>query len=437
MAGKKVIVAGHICLDITPVFPESARGKGSEILMPGKLVETKAASVSTGGAVANTGLAMKILCADPDFTEKGGADAGRAGDEGADTGHAGDEGADASNPGDERTDVRLMGKVGTDDIGDMICNILKRYDADKDMIRSEDEDSSYSVVLALPGIDRMFLHCPGANNTYGSADIPDEALGEATLLHFGYPPLMKKMYDNGGRELADLFKRAHDAGCATSLDMAAIDPATDAGSADWNSILEKVIPFVDFFVPSIEELCFMIDRERFAEWQERINRDKSAESQERINRGTSAESQKHANGGDITEILDVDKDIRPIANRCMEMGCKVLLLKCGAPGLYYRTASRDVIAKIPSVLGLDIDAWAEKEGFERSYKPDAVLSGTGAGDTSIAAYLTSMLEGNPPEECIRLAAATGACCVSAYDALSGLKPLSELRKRIDAGWEKN
>ena len=415
MAGKKVIVAGHICLDITPVFPESARGKGSEILMPGKLVETKAASVSTGGAVANTGLAMKILCEDPDFTAKEGAAAGRAGD----------EGADASNPGDERTDVRLMGKVGTDDIGDMICNILKRYNADKDMIRSEDEDSSYSVVLALPGIDRMFLHCPGANNTYGSADIPDEALGEAALLHFGYPPLMKKMYENDGRELADLFKRAHDAGCATSLDMAAIDPATDAGSADWNSILEKVIPFVDFFVPSIEELCFMIDRERFAEWQERINRGRSAESQER------------ANGGDITEILDVDKDIRPIADRCMEMGCKVLLLKCGAPGLYYRTASREVISGIPSCLGLDLDAWADKEGFERSYKPDAVLSGTGAGDTSIAAYLTSMLEGNSPEECIQLAAATGACCVSAYDALSGLKPLSELRKRIDAGWEKN
>ena len=372
MAGKKVIVAGHICLDITPVFPESARRGGFEILKPGKLVETKAASVSTGGAVANTGLAMKILGAD----------------------------------------VRLMGKVGTDDIGDMICNILNRYDADGDMIRSADEDSSYSVVLALPGIDRMFLHCPGANNTYGSADISDDALGEASLLHFGYPPLMKKMYENDGRELADLFKRAHDAGCATSLDMAAIDPATDAGSADWNSILAKVIPFVDFFVPSIEELCFMIDRERLTEWQAR------------------------ANGGDITEILDVEKDIRPIADKCMEMGCKVLLLKCGAPGLYYRTASREVIGRIPKGLGLDPDVWAEKEGFERSYKPDAVLSGTGAGDTSIAAYLTSMLEGDTPEECIKLAAATGACCVSAYDALSGLRPLPELRKRIAAGWEK-
>ncbi|MBQ6442607.1 MAG: hypothetical protein IJJ13_08470 [Lachnospiraceae bacterium] len=47
-----------------------------------------------------------------------------------------------------------------------------------------------------------------------------------------------------------------------------------------------------------------------------------------------------------------------------------------------------------------------------------------------------MLAGNKPEECIRLAAAIGACCVSAYDALSGLKPLNELRERINAGWEK-
>ena len=120
----------------------------------------------------------------------------------------------------------------------------------------------------------------------------------------------------------------------------------------------------------------------------------------------------------------------------MALGCKVLLLKCGVPGLYYRTASRDVIDEISPKISLDPEAWAGKEGFERSYKPDAILSGTGAGDTSIAAYLTSALEGDTPEECIRLAAATGACCVSAYDALSGLKPLEELRKRIADGWEK-
>ena len=369
---KKVIVAGHICLDMTPVFPESGRSKVSEILMPGKLVETKGISISTGGAVANTGLAMKILGAD----------------------------------------VRLMGKVGKDEIGEMICNILKRYDADRDMIKVEKEPSSYSVVLAIPGIDRIFLHCPGANDSYDADDIPDEALREADLLHFGYPPLMKKMYEEDGKELTKLFKRAKENGCATSLDMAAVDPESDAGKADWKRILKSVIPYVDFFVPSIEELCFMLDGERFNEWQNR------------------------AGDRDITEVIDVDRDIRPLADQCMELGCKVLMLKCGAPGLYYRTASREVIEGISSRIKLDPEIWAEKEGFERSFRPDAILSGTGAGDTSIAAYLTSMLEGDTPEECIRLAAATGACCVSAYDALSGLKPLTDLRKRIADGWEK-
>ena len=64
------------------------------------------------------------------------------------------------------------------------------------------------------------------------------------------------------------------------------------------------------------------------------------------------------------------------------------------------------------------------------------MSATGAGDTSIAAFLTSMLFGKTPERCLQLAAATGACCVAAYDALSGLKPLEELERKIDSGWEK-
>ena len=157
----------------------------------------------------------------------------------------------------------------------------------------------------------------------------------------------------------------------------------------------------------------MTDRDRFLQWQER------------------------AGDGDITEILDLDRDIRPLADQCMQMGCKVLVLKCGAPGLYYRTATGDALANISKRLDLDVDAWALKEGFERSYRPDAVLSGTGAGDTSIAAFLTCVLNGETPEECIRMAAATGACCVSEYDALSGLKPLDDLKQRIQAGWEKN
>ena len=85
MKKKKVIAAGHICLDITPVFPGTGAEHLEDVLSPGKLVEVKEADVHTGGSVANTGLAMKILGAD----------------------------------------VTLMGKIGKDAFGDMILTVLK------------------------------------------------------------------------------------------------------------------------------------------------------------------------------------------------------------------------------------------------------------------------------------------------------------------------
>ena len=142
-----------------------------------------------------------------------------------------------------------------------------------------------------------------------------------------------------------------------------------------------------------------------------------------------------AGGGDVTRILDPEGDIAPLAELCLELGAKVVLLKCGAPGMYLRTGNEAAMASVGCRSGIHAGAWADRRFFQRSYKPGKVLSGTGAGDTSIAAFLLAMLEGCPPQECVQLAAATGACCVEGYDALSGLKPLSELRQRIAAGWE--
>lgn len=370
--GKKVIAAGHICLDITPIFPERKAGSLGEILSPGKLIRMGEADVHTGGAVANTGLAMKILGAD----------------------------------------VTLMGKIGRDAFGDMVCGILKKYGVESGMIRSGTESTSYSVVLAVPGIDRIFLHHPGANDSFRASDIPQEALSEAALFHFGYPPLMRSMYEKDGEELAALFRKAKEAGAAASLDLAAVDPESEAGWADWEKILSKVMPYVDFFVPSAEELIYMLDRHKFEELQER------------------------AAGRDITEVLDVERDIRPIADRCMSYGAKILLIKCGKPGMYLRTADAEALSRISPKAGIDAHGWEKTEIFEKSYVPERVLSGTGAGDTSIAAFLTAALNGETPQDCMHLAAATGAGCVAAYDALGGLKPFEELKEKIAAGWQK-
>lgn len=374
MNEPKVIVAGHACLDITPVFPDGRETKQiSDILAPGKLVYMNGVAVNPGGLVSNTGLAMKILGAD----------------------------------------VKLMAKAGDDDFGRILHSIYEKQGAEDGLIIDEKGTTSYSVVLAPPGIDRIFLHNPGTNDTFSFQDIQNQNTENTALFHFGYPSIMKRMYQNQGAELIEIMKYMKGKGTATSLDLAAVDENSEAGRADWSEILSKVMPYVDFFVPSIEEVCYMLDRERFNEWVQR------------------------ANGKDITSILNVEQDIRPVADLCMKLGAKILLLKCGAPGLYYRTQSAEVLQTISKRIQLNVEDWSDQDGFERSYIPTQVLSATGAGDTTIAAFLTAMLQGYSFEMSIHLAAATGACCVAAYDSISGLVPLKELSQKITAGWKKS
>ena len=220
------------------------------------------------------------------------------------------------------------------------------------------------------------------------------------------------MYENGGRELLRIFRRVKEKGIATSLDMAAVDADSDAGKADWREILKSVLPYVDFFMPSAEELLFMMDRERYDFLQ------------------------KAADGGEILQVLEIDRDIRPLGEALIQMGAAVVLIKCGALGIYYRTASKERLKKAGKLFE-ETGQWENREGFEKSYKPERVLSGTGAGDTTIAAFLLAALKGRSLEQSLKVAAAAGASCVEALDALRGLKSFEELERKIRNGWEKN
>lgn len=383
MTKPKVVVAGNICLDITPVFP-AGNGTGvaiADVLRPGKLTRLDGVDIHAGGVVSNTGLAMALFGAD----------------------------------------VSLMGKVGKDAFGTMILELLRERGQGKGMIVADGARTSYSVVVAIPGSDRFFLHDPGANDTFRFSDLDFEAVRDSALFHFGYPPIMRTMYENGGSELLRIFREVDAAGVMTSLDLAAVDEQSDAGKASWERILESVLPHVDFFMPSLEELAFMIAP----------NALKALEAR--------------AGSGDIVDALSIEKDVAPLAERAIELGAKVVLVKCGAKGLYYRTAEKSRMGRLAekyaksrgsSAAALLAD-WSARSGFEKSYVPDKILSGTGAGDTTIAAFLASMLEGYPFARCVQLAVGTGASCVEAYDALGGLRTFAELEAKIDSGWKKN
>jgi sugar/nucleoside kinase (ribokinase family) len=200
----EAVVAGHICLDIIPTFERPVT------IVPGKLFKIGPAVISTGGGVSNTGLAMQRL----------------------------------------GIRTRLIGKVGDDIFGRAIREIA----GSDGMIVAKGETSSYTVVVSPPGVDRTFLHCSGANDTFRAADVTDAALRGAKLFHFGYPPLMRRMYRDGGRELASLFRRAKRLGLTTSLDTVMVDPKSEAGGVDWPALFRRVLPHVDIFLPSLDEM---------------------------------------------------------------------------------------------------------------------------------------------------------------------------------------
>lgn len=362
----KAVCAGHICLDVTPVFPAEST---LAALRPGGLANVGKAEINTGGSVANTGLALRFF----------------------------------------GVDTALMGKVGADPFGELVRDALEARGGSAGLIVDAGSDTSYSVVLAPPGTDRIFLHNPGANGSFTAADIPDAALAEADWFHFGYPPLMAGMYASDGAELEKVFRKAKAAGCVTSLDMAAVDPDTPAGKAPWAEILRRVLPHVDFFLPSWEELTYMAARPLY-----------------------DARAAEIAAGA----RMSLHGDIEPLAEAVMALGCNNLIIKCGAAGFYYRMGGAEALSPVGAALGRELSGWTGRRGFERSYAPGKVVSGTGAGDTAIAAFIAAVLGGYDFDSCLALASATGASCVEGIDALGGLRPFAELLGRIAGGWEK-
>ena len=366
----QAVVAGHICLDIIPDLSRVS-GQLDEILIPGKLVDVGSAVTATGGTVSNTGLALHRM--------------GVA--------------------------TTLMGKIADDLFGQGIMNLLNGYGPGlaEGMIVSQDDDTSYTVVINPPGVDRIFLHHPGANDTFKADDIDYSVLDQARLFHFGYPPLMKMMYADGGRELESILHRAKQAKVTTSLDMARPDPNSPAGQADWSAILTRSLPHVDIFLPSIDETLFMFDRELF--------------------------DHLSADGGDVTSRIDGNM-LEKLACKLLAMGPAVVALKLGAGGLYVRTTDdAQRIANMGKCTPSDTKTWTGRELLSSCFEVE-VAGTTGAGDCTIAGFLAAMLHDMPPEEAITSAVATGACCVESADATSGIKSWPEIRKRIADGWKR-
>jgi sugar/nucleoside kinase (ribokinase family) len=366
----QAVVAGHLCLDILPDLDRFSENQFQSLFLPGHLLEIGPASLSTGGSVSNTGLALHKL----------------------------------------GISTRLIGKVGMDLFGEAVRNLLGRENPalPESLIRDPNSSTSYTIIISPPGIDRIFLHNPGANDTFSAADICFDEVAQADLFHFGYPPIMRQMYTNGGSELIAIYRRAKQAGLTTSLDMALPDPVSPGAQVNWPAILQATLPSVDIFLPSIEEILCLVYPDLYHTLS------------------------KAAHGGDILPWITPEL-LNRISSDLLGLGVKILVIKLGEFGAYLRTADQANLAFLGKAAPHDISAWANRELWSPCFQVN-VAGTTGSGDATIAGFLSALLRNLSPERALTAAVAVGACNVERADALNGIRSWDETLTRVDQGW---
>lgn len=358
------VIAGYICVDMLPGFNKNDNLKNvTDLFIPGKLIEIEGMDFVLGGLVPNTGLAMKKL--------------GKK--------------------------VFLNGLAGDDFIGTIAIASLNKHDAAEGIQITKASGTAFSIVLAPRGTDRIFLESPGCNQFFDLTHIDFEAISNSRLFHFGYPPLLKQFYLNNGRQLSEMYSKVKKMGIVTSLDFSLPDSDSESGKVNWPEIMKNTLPFVDVFVPSIEEVLQTMMPEKHAEIDSMAGYD------------------------DFVDKVPVEA-VREVGRKIIDAGVKILLIKMGHRGAYLVTGDMSDINRT-KVISLEHKSWDNREIWCDAYAVDnsRIVNASGAGDTAVAAFLTAILDGEPAENAIKYAGMAGKenlYCRNIYDELSDWNQLT-------------
>jgi len=368
----EIVAAGHTCLDLIPAFTiEGKVDKMTDVLVPGKMINMGNCVVVGGGPVTNAGVSIRRL----------------------------------------GVKTELIGKIGDDDFGKQILQWYEEHEGHfKGIHMVKGESTSYTIAICIPGIDRFYLHHCGANDTFGYDDMDFDLVGRSKLMLFGYPPWMKKLYENTGAELTKILKKTKDLGTTTVLDLSLPD-VSYANQFNWKAILTDWVPLSDIMVPSAEEIYYFLYKERFLE--------------------------KKAKLGPKESVLDhmTVKEISTLGSDLLKMGAGVAMVKCGHRGLYIRTGEKDRLKKFGAAGCKDLDNWANRELWFPVYQEEKFVGALGSGDSAIAGFLSAFVREHTIESCLRYANAAGSMNVTVPDGLTWNKGFDDLTKRIKAGWK--
>jgi sugar/nucleoside kinase (ribokinase family) len=206
---------------------------------------------------------------------------------------------------------------------------------------------------------------------------------------------------DNGRELQKLLRRAKLLGLATSLDLSMPDMSGHSGRVCWPELLRHTLPYVDFFLPSFDEVRLMLD-------------------------------------GEIPPDVKGDGEISAglmsfLAEWALDAGSAVAGIKAGRHGLYIRSAGKDRLACVKGIEFSSLDDWTDRDAWAPCFEA-SVVGTTGSGDATIAGFILGLVNAMSFDEVLLAGCAVGACSVEAADSVSGIGSWNGILERIQAGW---
>lgn len=151
-------------------------------------------------------------------------------------------------------DTAVLGKVGKDAFGDFIIESLKKHGIDIRGIKRDDTAlTSATQVLVHSDGERSFIHYIGANANFREEDVDISLFEGSRIVHYGGFFVLSSL---DGEPAGRLMKKAKEFGALTSL-----DTVWDS-QGRWLSLLKPVFPYIDLFIPSIEEAKMISGKEK-------------------------------------------------------------------------------------------------------------------------------------------------------------------------------
>lgn len=180
--------------------------------------------------------------------------------------------------------VAYVGRIGSDFSGDFIIDSCRQAGVNMDyVVRSASPHTKMNILINANG-DRAFFYYPGASAEFSLEDVDLSLLKQCRILQLGSTFHLPRF--DGALGALSLLKEAQQAGVLTSMDV------TKDPTGRWNEILEPCYPYLDYFLPSVEQ----------------------------------------------AELLAGTSDVEAMADFFLAHGVKNLVIKLGSKGCFCRTA---------------------------------------------------------------------------------------------------